>query len=324
MTLGILVCLLGMPAGHAWAQSSSEDEPIQTITAPTGIDPARAALGHTLFNDPMLSANGVQSCASCHQADHGGSINSSISLPGANGEADTINVPTFLGSALNFSQFWDGRAATLEDQIDGPVTHANEMGTTWAELVRKLNATPHYVATFKTVYGRAPDQAGVKDALAIFERSQTPINSPFDKYLRGDKTAISDEARQGYTIFKTLGCSSCHQGQNVGGNMYQKFGIVGDYFKDRGHITEKDYGRYNVTGLEEDRYVFKVPSLRNVIATPPYFHDGSADTIEKAIAVMAKYQLGRKITPEETAKIKEFLKSLQGELPPPPAVRPHD
>jgi cytochrome c peroxidase len=153
----------------------------------------------------------------------------------------------------------------------------------------------------------------VKDAIATFERSLITPNSRFDRFLRGDQTALNAEEQAGYELFKQIGCTSCHQGLNIGGNMYQKLGIMEDYFAVRGHITEVDLGRFNITKLEQDRYFFKVPSLRNVAVTPPYLHDGSAATLEDAVQVMARYQLGKKLKVAEVAKIVAFLRTLTGE-----------
>jgi cytochrome c peroxidase len=291
-----------------------ENEPIQPIELPKDLNPAKVELGRKIFNDTRLSKNDTMSCATCHQADQGGTVRLINAPPGVSGKPVPLNVPTFLGSALNFAQFWDGRAATLEDQVDGPISGVDEMGSSWPEILAKLKSAPEYTNLFEKVYGVPPSQKSIKDAIAVFERSQVPVDSPFDRYLKGDNRAISIEAREGYALFKNLGCSSCHQGQNVGGNMFQKFGIIEDYFHDRGHIIDKDYGRFNVTHLEEDRYVFKVPSLRNVELTAPYFHDGSAATLEKAVDTMAKYQLGRTLSKDEQSKLVSFLKSLTGKV----------
>lgn len=159
------------------------------------------------------------------------------------------------------------------------------------------------------VYENGVTEDTIIDAIVAYESSLITPNAPFDRYLRGDQNALLPKAQEGYRLFKAYGCVSCHQGVNVGGNIFQKFGVLGDYFADRGNITEADYGRHNVTGQEADRFVFRVPSLRNVAETPPYFHDGSAETLEKAISVMVKYQLGRPIPAEDVQRIAEFLRS---------------
>lgn len=296
------------PAATVWKESA---EPIQPINPTVGLDPAKVALGQALFNDERLSHDNTVSCATCHALATAGCDRRATSL-GIDGQQGSINAPTVLNSGNNFKQFWDGRASTLEDQIDGPVQAANEMGSTWPEVLAKLNKSRDYLASFDALYSDGIQPKNVKDAIAAFERSLITPGSKFDGYLRGEPDALDAEEVKGYTVFKSYGCISCHQGVNVGGNMFQTFGVMADYFADRGHVTKTDLGRYNVTGDEADRYVFKVPSLRNVELTAPYFHDGSAATLEQAVQVMGKYQLGRHLSDEETACIVKFLKSLTG------------
>jgi cytochrome c peroxidase len=231
---------------------------------------------------------------------------------GINNAEGDINAPTVFNSSFNFRQFWDGRAATLEEQIEGPVHNPKEMGSHWQEIIGKLKKEAAYLKAFKALYADGINAKNIKDAIATFERSLITPNAPFDQYLRGDETALTDEEKQGYALFKQYGCVACHQGINIGGNMYQVFGVLNNYFEKRGNITKADLGRFNVTAQEYDRHKFKVPSLRNVALTAPYFHDGSADTLEKAVDVMAKYQLGRKIPKKEKRLIVQFLKTLTG------------
>jgi cytochrome c peroxidase len=233
---------------------------------------------------------------------------------GVSGKLGKVNAPTVYNAALNFVQFWDGRAATLEEQVNGPLTNPLEMGSTWDQALEKLRRDPYYSAAFASSYPDGLTAANVRGAIADFERTLVTRGSAFDRWLQGDDAALSSEARAGYETFKAVGCIACHQGQNVGGNMFQRFGVLGDYFKDRGAVTEADYGRYNVTHDENDRYVFRVPSLRNVEFTAPYFHDASAETLPAAVQVMARYQLGRKLSPEQVAAIIAFLKSLSGPM----------
>jgi cytochrome c peroxidase len=289
------------------------DEPIQPIQARTDLDPGKIALGQKLFADPRLSHDDTVSCSTCHNLKTGGTDRKARSI-GIHGAAGVINAPTVFNSGLNFNQFWDGRADTLEKQIDEPVQLKTEMGSTWPEVVGKLKSSSEYVQAFRQIYRDGIQSDYVKDAIAEFERSLTTPNSRFDRYLRHDTTALTTREQQGYQLFKSLGCTSCHQGMNVGGNMYQKVGVMAPYFKDRGHVTRADLGRFNVTGDPRDMYMFKVPSLRNVALTPPYFHDGSAATLPDAVRMMAKYQLGRQLTDQEVELIVEFLKTLTGEL----------
>jgi cytochrome c peroxidase len=292
--------------------SRLKDEPITPLPLHLPLDQRKVDLGHRLFLDPRLSRDNTLSCSSCHGLETGGTDRRarSIGIGGAKGD---VNAPTVFNSGFNFRQFWDGRAATLEEQIEGPVTNAREMGSSWPEVVRKLRTDPGYARAFPELYPEGIQADNIKDAIATFERSLVTSNSRFDKFLRGDQPALTERELAGYQQFKAYGCISCHQGLNVGGNMYQKFGVAGDYFTDRGNITKADLGRFNVTGLERDRYRFKVPSLRNVAVTAPYFHDGSAATLADAVSLMAKYQLGRPLSVEDRNLIVAFLFTLTGE-----------
>jgi cytochrome c peroxidase len=218
-------------------------------------------------------------------------------------------------ASFNFAQFWDGRAKTLEEQVDGPVSHPAEMGSSMDEVVSKLSRDAEYTKAFASTFSDGVTAANVRTAIAAFERTLVTEGAPFDRWLRGDQAALNAKQKAGYELFKGVGCIACHQGRNVGGNMFQRFGVLGDYFKDRGKITEADYGRFNVTKNEADRFVFRVPSLRNVEHTAPYFHDGSAQTLTQAVQTMAKYQLGRPLSDEQVTSIVDFLKSLSGKMP---------
>jgi cytochrome c peroxidase len=289
-----------------------EREPIKPIPFDVSVDARKAALGQALFHEPKLSHDNSISCASCHDLPRGGTDRRTHSL-GANQVEGTINAPTVFNSGGNFKQFWDGRATTLEEQIDGPVLSPTEMASTWGEVLGKLRATPAYAAAFKEVYRDGIQPQNIRNAIAEFERSLITPKSRFDQFLRGDDAALTADEKEGYRKFKSYGCTSCHQGVNVGGNMFETLGTMADYFADRGTITKADHGRFNVTGREEDRYVFKVPGLRNVAVTAPYFHDGSVETLEKAVAVMGRYQLGQRLSPEDVEQIVKFLKTLTGE-----------
>lgn len=294
------------------ATLDSSPEPIQPIPREIFLDERKISLGESLFHDPRLSHDDTVSCANCHQLDQGGDDGRARSF-GIGGAEGLANAPTVFNSGLNFVQFWDGRAATLEEQIDGPVHNSFEMGSNWPEIIGKLKRDPDYVAAFERIYEDGIQSDTIKDAIATFERSLITPNSRFDRFLLGDADAITDKERAGYELFKSFGCSSCHQGKNIGGNLYQKLGVVRNYFADRGDVTEVDYGRFNVTDEQIDRFVFKVPSLRNVELTAPYLHNGSAPTLEVVVEIMAKYNLGRSITAENTNVIVAFLKTLTGE-----------
>jgi cytochrome c peroxidase len=288
-------------------------EPLGALPPAPKLDPKIVALGRRLFHEARLSIDDKVSCSSCHDLANGGDDGRARAV-GVSGKLGKVNAPTVYNAALNFVQFWDGRAATLEDQVNGPLTNPLEMGSTWDQALEKLRRDPYYSAAFASSYPDGLTAANVRGAIADFERTLVTRGSAFDRWLEGDEAAFSSEARKGYETFKAVGCIACHQGQNVGGNMFQRFGVLGDYFKDRGAVTEADYGRYNVTHDENDRYVFRVPSLRNVEFTAPYFHDASAETLPAAVQVMARYQLGRKLSPEQVAAIIAFLKSLSGPM----------
>ncbi len=288
-------------------------EPIQPLKPIAGLDHDKVSLGGKLFSDPLLSHNGQVSCATCHDLAKGGT-DRKIRPVGMGGAPGVINSPSVLNSAYNFSLFWDGRAPTLEAQMDEPILSRTEMGSSWPEVIRKLEASPEYNRSFGQIYRDEIKASYVKDCIASFERSLSTPNSRFDHYLQGQQDALTHEELEGYRLFKAFGCVSCHQGVNIGGNMYQKLGVMAPYFTNRGHITHADQGRFNVTGDPNDLYMFKVPSLRNVAITAPYFHDGAASTLPEAVEVMAKYQLGRRLSEGEVDHIVKFLETLTGEL----------
>lgn len=231
---------------------------------------------------------------------------------GTGGETP-VNTPTVFNTSFNFKQFWDGRAGSLEEQVDGPLLGENEMAASWDKVLARLRSDPSYVEAFESIYPDGITIETTRDALVSFEMALVTPDSRFDRYLRGDRTAITPEEEAGYTLFKDIGCVTCHQGVNVGGNMFQTFGKMGDYFTDRGNVQPADYGRFNVTGLERDRFKFKVPGLRNVALTAPYFHDAQAATLDEAVQVMARYQLGYDLPGEETTQLVAFLNTLTGE-----------
>jgi cytochrome c peroxidase len=274
-------------------------------------------LGKQLFNDPRLSANNTVSCASCHNLNKNGADDKQFSV-GFDGRAVGINTPTVFNASLNFIQFWNGRADTLEDQVKEVVVSHVEMGNTWEKVVATLSRDATYAADFRKAYADGVTTKNVQNALASYEKTLLTPGSRFDQYLGGKTDVLTLEEKSGYQRFKSYGCIACHQGVNIGGNMFQKFGVMGDYFKARGNPIESDLGRYLTTGLEEDRNVFRVPGLRNVELTAPYFHDGSAKTLEQAVDVMFTYQLGRVATSEDKRLIVLFLKTLTGELSEPP------
>ena len=298
----VLACFIGVPVNAG--------EPITPLPETVNLDQAKVGLGRKLFFDPRLSRDNTVSCATCHDLAAGGADGRRFSI-GIDGLVGGVNAPTVLNSRYNFRQFWDGRAASLEEQAAGPVHNPVEMGSTWSQVLEKLGSDSDVVAAFEEIYTDGMTAEAITDSIAEFERSLvTPAS--FDRYLRGDESAISDLAKRGFHLFKRYGCVSCHQGRNLGGNMYQRFGVFGDYFADRGTGSPADLGRFNVTGRESDKNVFKVPMLRNVALTPPYFHDGSVARLDNAVRVMARYQLGVEIPPDDRDAIVAFLHSLTG------------
>lgn len=271
----------------------------------------KVALGDELFHDRILSKNETISCASCHILAAGGDDNRAHSV-GINGIVTAINTPTVFNSSLNFKQFWDGRADTLEEQVAGPLHNPSEMGLNWEEAILRLNKNASYKKKFEEVYTDGITEVNIADAIAEFERSLVTPNSSFDKFLQGDDKALDDVEKAGYLLFKSLGCVSCHNGAGIGGGMFQRMGAKRSYFEE-GNTNELDFGRFNVTKKEADRYRFKVPSLRNIALTAPYFHNGSAKTLKDAVQVMARHQLARRLSEDEETKLVAFLRSLTGE-----------
>ena len=292
--------------------------PTQGVLAPLPeprADMTKVALGRRLFFDTRLSRDGTLSCASCHSFDHGGAEPRTTSL-GIGGAVGRINAPTVLNASLNFAQFYDGRADDLREQARAPVTNPIEMGSSFDRVIAALSGDETYVADFRALYTDGVTEANIVDAIAEYEAALiTP--APFDDFLRGDETALSADERAGYDLFTAVGCTSCHRGPNLGGTMYQRLGLVREYFgHDLGRPpTEADNGRFNVTRTERDRHRFKVPTLRNVALTAPYFHDGSLATLNEAVLVMARHQLGRDLDANQVRLLVAFLGSLTGKLP---------
>lgn len=290
--------------------AGTSNEPIQPIKAAKGQDPAMVELGKKLWFDPRLSKSGFISCNSCHNLSMGGSDNLKSSI-GHNWQQGPINSPTVLNSSLSLAQFWDGRAKDLQEQAGGPIANPGEMAFTHELAVDLLQSIPGYVAEFKKVFKTDKiDIKNVTKAIAVFEETLVTPNSRFDKWLKGDKKALTANELEGYKLFKDSGCVACHNGPAVGGNSFQKMGVVEPY-----KASSPAEGRSAVTGNDADRFNFKVPSLRNVEMTYPYFHDGAADTLPQAVDTMARIQLGKKFSAEENVKVVAFLKTLTGEQP---------
>ncbi len=291
----------------------SDGDLVLPVPLDVPFDGARAALGERLFADRALSHDGAVSCSSCHDLEHGGSNGLPRSaVPGR--EPGPMNVPTVLNVGLNFRWSWTGRWELMADQIGAAMRAPHALATTPEQAAEAVR--PSYGAAFAEVYADGLTPVNLLDALTEYLRSLTTPNAPFDRYLRGDEGALDEEARAGWEIFRSYGCVTCHQGVNVGGNLFQRFGVVEDYLEARSEHTAADVGRYAHTRRDDDRHVFRVPSLRNVALTAPYFHDGSAATLEDAVQVMARYQLGRQLDESQVRALVAFLRSLTGELAP--------
>ncbi|MBT3235597.1 MAG: cytochrome-c peroxidase [Bdellovibrionales bacterium] len=306
----ILIFIVSLLSASTFADNFLQ-EPIQLLVPATDLDQRKVILGDRLFHETKLSGDNTISCASCHSLATGG-VDRLPFAKGIKGQVGNINTPTVFNSGKNFVQFWNGRAQNLEEQAAGPVHNPGEMGSNWLDVITKLEKDSAYLKQFKEIYNSGPTGEAIVDAIATFERSLVTLNSPFDQYLKGDKDAISPKAKKGYQHFKSLGCAACHQGQGVGGNLFQIFGVAKS-LKDSKIKNPNDLGRYLHTNNEFDRYLFKVPMLRNVAVTAPYFHSGQVQTLEGAIRVMAEFQLGRQISDEEVEDIAAFLRSLTGE-----------
>ena len=290
-------------------------EPIRPIAETLEYDAAKAALGRKLYHDTRLSVDNTVSCASCHGLSTAGVDNKQFS-EGVGGQFGGVNAPTVYNAVYNFVQFWDGRAATLALQAAGPPLNPVEMGyESFDQIVAKLSKDKAFTREFKKVYPDGWSEANITDAIAQFERTLITPNSRFDKYLKGDATAITAEELEGYNLFKKYNCATCHVGANLGGQSYELMGQYADYFAARGtELTIEDNGRFKQTAVERDRHRFKVPGLRNVALTAPYFHDGTEPELKEAVCKMGTYQVGVELSDADEDKIVAFLNTLTGEF----------
>lgn len=280
-------------------------------------DTPKAKLGKKLYFETALSVNGKMSCNSCHLTDNYGVDNEATS-PGHENKRGDRNSPTVYNAYFHIAQFWDGRAADLTEQAKGPILNPVEMGIPNEETaVKNIKAIAEYADLFKTVYTDQNDPItynNIADAIAEFEHTlRTP--APFDAYLEGDETALNTDELAGLEVFINTGCITCHTGAGLGGHMYQKFGLVKGPYWEYTNSTLHDEGRFVVTQKEFDKNVFKVPALRNVAKTAPYFHDGSVASLNEAVQIMAVTQLGKELTEQEITSIVTFLDTLTGEIP---------
>ena len=289
-------------------------EPVRPIDPSVEADPAKVALGYALFHDARLSVDNTVSCASCHDLSTAGVDNHQYSH-GVDDQVGGVNAPTVYNAVYNFVQFWDGRARTLADQAAGPPLNPIEMASeSFDQIIAKLAADKDFAKAFNAVYPDGLTEANITDAIEEFERTLVTPDSRFDKWLRGDDSALNADELAGYELFKKYDCATCHAGPNLGGLSYELMGLRADYFADRGlEMTNEDNGRYKETQLERDRHRFKVPGLRNVEHTWPYYHDGTRVTLEEAVRDMGIYQSGVELTDIEIDNISDFLRTLTGE-----------
>jgi len=307
--IAAMVAVLGGVAIQAAAQTV-RDEPIKPIQPYVSKHPEKVELGKALYFEPRLSMSGIISCNTCHNLSRGGTDNLVTSI-GHGWAAGPVNAPTVLNSSLAIAQFWDGRASDLKEQAGGPIQADVEMAMPHALALDVLNSIPGYQDAFEKVFGsRDITIEMVTAAIAEFEETLVTPNSRFDQWLKGDDKALTATELEGYKIFKDSGCTACHNGEAAGGTSFQRMGIVRPY-----KSTSPVEGRYSITGNDADRFNFKVPTLRNVEYTYPYFHDGQAKTLEEAVDIMGQIQLGRHYTQDEIAKVVAFLKTLTGDMP---------
>jgi cytochrome c peroxidase len=277
--------------------------------------PAKLKLGKMLFFDPRLSASHAISCNSCHNIGLGGVDLESTSL-GHRWQHGGRNAPTVLNSVFNTAQFWDGRAKDLEQQADGPMINPVEMASPKAHVAEQLKSIPGYRAPFTAAFPGDKDPitlTNVQKAIAVFEATLLTPNAPFDRFLKGQASALSPRQKEGLAVFMDKGCSGCHSGINIGGGMYAPFGVVEKPGAEL--LPPGDTGRFAVTNTSSDKYVYKVPTLRNIALTAPYFHTGKSWDLRQAVAVMGTSQLGVQLKADEIDKITDFLSSLTGDQP---------
>ncbi|MBQ0048853.1 MAG: heme-binding domain-containing protein [Bacteroidales bacterium] len=303
----------------AWIhEKRGSDEPISAIPDSIPYDVAKARLGEKMYNDKRISLDGTISCATCHVLEKGGADKTTTrTSEGINGQFGGINAPTVYNACFNVRQFWNGRAADLKEQAAGPPANPVEMGDqTWDQIVARLSQDAELVAEFQALFpSEGLTESTVTEAIAEFEKTLVTPNSRFDQFLKGKKDALTAEEQAGYALFKENACATCHVGVNMGGKTFERLSIFGDYYADRDKqivYNADDDGLKGFTQNDADLHKFKVPSLRNIALTAPYFHDGQYNTLEEAVAAMARYELGTEMATEDVQSIVAFLKTLTG------------
>jgi cytochrome c peroxidase len=305
------MCLLLCAFAAGALGESVGSEPVTPIWPPEHVDTAKVELGRKLFHDTRLSHSNAVACSTCHQLQSGGD-DGRVRSPGSDGQPLDFNTPTVFNVAGNSRLNWEASFRLLEEQNESVLFSARIMNTTWPELLAKLRNDANYPKDFFAIYGTGPAHANVLDALAAFQRSLVTPNSPFDRHLRGEPDAISPDEVHGYQLFKSYGCVACHQGANFGGNLSQPFGIFADPFKAPWEASAGQ-DRISATNAKGDGRLYRVPSLRNVAVTAPYFHNGYTSSLAEAVEIMGRSQLGRQLSADDVRLIVQFLNALTGE-----------
>lgn len=290
-------------------QNQPVDGALQPLPKITYIHQGWLLLGKALFHSPLLSKDNTVSCASCHILPSGGVDNAPLSF-GVNNKVGVRNTPTVFNAALNFRQFWDGRVMNLAEQVLGPVHNPVEMGSNFTDIINKLTKQPTFVKAFNELNSGGITEKNIVQALVVYQQSLLTYNSPIDLYLLGDKSALTAQQQRGLQKFKLFGCVTCHQGVNIGGNIYQKIGRI-DHAP--AHLL-LDKGKYQASLEPDDLHVYKVPSLRNIMLTAPYFHNGQVATIQEAVQLMGQMQLGLSMSAQDIDDIVALLEGFTGEI----------
>lgn len=290
------------------------NEPLQPLPDSLPVNAEKVALGEKLFNDKRLSSDNTVSCESCHAYDKAGTDNKRFS-EGVRQQLGDINAPTVYNAVFNVKQFWNGRAADLQEQAGGPPLNPIEMASqNWDEITAKLSQDPELTAQFTAVYKDGWSGENITNAIAEYEKTLITPNSRFDKWLKGDDSALTAREIEGYQKFKQYRCSSCHVGQSVGGQSFEYMNLKADYFTHRGNPLNSDIGLKAFTNNPNDLYKFKVPNLRNIELTAPYLHDGTVDTLDEAVRIMGVYLSGLEVPQSDRDLIVEFMRTLTGEF----------
>ncbi|MEG2140620.1 MAG: cytochrome c peroxidase [Bilophila sp.] len=296
------------------AAPDKANEPLQPLPKAIPFDAKKAALGEQLFNDKRLSGDSTLGCVACHGLDKGGTDNSRFA-EGIRKQFGDINAPTVFNAAFNVKQFWNGRAADLQEQAGGPPLNPIEMGSKdWKEIIGRLAQDTAFTAAFKAVYPDGWTDKNITGAIAEYEKTLLTPNSRFDQWLMGKENALNAQEIEGYQRFKSYRCASCHVGKSVGGQSFEYMDLKADYFAQRGNPLGSDEGRKAFTGKAEDLHRFKVPNLRNIELTAPYLHDGTVTTLDEAVRIMGVYLSGMEVPENDRALIVSFMRTLTGEF----------